>query len=84
MRTKHRRTLSRIFARPTPVDVRWADIETMLRAADVQIKERSGSRVLLKKGAEGIVIHRPHPSPNTTPATVRDIAKFLEHIGVMP
>ena len=84
MRRKHLRTLNRVFARPTPVDVRWADIEAMLRALGVQVEERSGSRILLKADSERIVIHRPHPRPTTSPATVRDIAKFLDYIGVTP
>ena len=73
-----------MVARPTPADIRWMDIEAMLRAVDVDVSERSGSRVLLKKGAERIVIHRPHANPQTGRATVRNIAAFLEAIGVRP
>ena len=73
-----------MFARPTPAGVRWADIEAMLRAADVEVSERSGSRVLLKKGQERMIVHRPHPSPEAGRATVRDIAAFLQAIGVRP
>lgn len=56
----------------------------MLKAADVEVSQWSGSRVLLKKGAERIVIHRPHPETETGRATVCDIAAFLEAIGVKP
>ena len=56
----------------------------MLNAAGVQVIQRSGSRVLLKKGAERIVVHRPHPEPETGRATVRDIAAFLDAAGVGP
>ena len=69
---------------PTPTDIRWQDIVTMLRAADVEVSQRSGSRVLLKKGTERMVVHRPHPEPNTGRATVRDIAAFLGVAGVKP
>ena len=84
MRAKHRRTLERMFARPTPAGIRWPDIEAMLRAADVEISERSGSRVLLKKGPERMIVHRPHPVPEAGRATVRDIVAFLEAAGVKP
>ena len=84
MRAKHRRTLERMFARPTPADIRWPDIEAMLWAADVEISERSGSRVLLKKGSERMIVHRPHPAPEVGRATVRDIVVFLEVAGVKP
>ena len=40
--------------------------------------------VLLKKGTEWMVVHRPHPEPETGRATVRDMAVFLEAVGVKP
>ena len=68
-------------------DADWhsgTDIVAMLKAADVEVAQRSGSRVLLKKGAERMVVHRPHPEPETGRATVRDIAVFLDAVGVKP
>ena len=84
MRTKHRRTLENVFRTPTPAGIRWADIVSMLEAAGVEVSQRSGSRVLLKKGAERMVLHRPRPEPETGRATVRDIAAFLNATGVKP
>ena len=85
MRVRHRRTLERMFARPTPAGIRWLDIEAMLGAVGgVEIAERSGSRVLLRKGPERMVVHRPHPAAEAGRATVRDIVAFLETIGVRP
>ena len=84
VRTKHQHTLDSMFKRPPPADIRWADIVAMLKAADVEVTQRSGSRVLLKKGTERMVVHRPHPEPETGRATVRDIAVFLEAVGVKP
>ena len=84
MRTKHRRTLESMFKRPTPSGIRWVDIAALLKTADVEVSQRSGSRVMLKKGPERMVIHRSHPGPETGRATVRDIAVFLEAVGVKP
>ena len=84
VRSRHRHTLEQVFASPTPADVRWADIAAMLEAAGVEIVERSGSRVLLRSGADRIVVHRPHPRAEAGRATVRDIARFLGAIGVTP
>ena len=84
MRGKHRRTLVRVFERPTPSDIRWEDLVVMLRACGVEVVERSGSRVGLLKDGERIVIHRPHPKPVTGRATVRDVAAFLSAVGVLP
>ena len=84
VRAKHQRTLESLFKRPTPTGIRWTDIVAMLKAADVEVAQRSGSRVLLKKGVERMVVHRLHPEPETGRATVRDIAVFLDAVGVKP
>ena len=84
MNSKHRRTLERMFSQPTPPGLRWADVASLLGAVGVEVTERSGSRVMLRMGAERMVVHRPHPGPETGRATVRDIAAFLEAIGVSP
>ena len=83
-RAKHYRILESMFKKPTPSGIRWTDIVTMLEAVGIEVSQRSGSRVLLKKGADRMVVHRPHPEMETGRATVRDIAAFLESIGVSP
>ena len=65
----------------TPSDIRWEEIESLLGALGVNLVERIGSRVQLVKGAESVVVHRPHPRPTARRDTVRDIAKFIERIG---
>ena len=82
MRAKYQRTLNDVFRKPTPSGIRWTDVIAMLNAAGVEVTQRSGSRVLLKKGGERIVVHRPHPEPEVGRATVRDIAAFLDAVGV--
>ena len=84
MRAKHKRTLESMFKKPTPAGIRWADLVAMLEATGVEVTQRSGSRVLLKKGMERMVVHRPHPETETGRATVRDIVAFLEAVGVNP
>ncbi len=81
MRRRHRRTLARMQATPTPADIRWEEIESLLSALGVNLVERAGSRVQLVKGTESIVVHRPHPQPAASRNTVRDIVKFIERIG---
>lgn len=81
MNRRQQRTRQHILARTTPAGIRWADIESLLRALGVEMYERAGSRVHLVKGTETIVVHRPHPRPETNRETVRDIAGFLERIG---
>jgi hypothetical protein len=82
MKRKHQRTLELIFARPVSANVRWVDIEALLRELGAELEEREGSRV------EGFglvrVFHRPHPSPDTDKGAVAAIRKWLEENGVKP
>lgn len=84
MKVEHRRTLERIFTKPVPTDIDWADIESMMRNAGVAVKERPDSRVVLVKDGEIMVVRRPHPKPLTVGAAVQDIARFLSAVGVKP
>jgi hypothetical protein len=37
--SRHRRTLGRIFAEPTPADLRWRDIEALMGALGAEVSE---------------------------------------------
>ncbi|MCE2458706.1 MAG: type II toxin-antitoxin system HicA family toxin [Dehalococcoidia bacterium] len=56
----------------------------MLVAAGVEVTERAGSRVGLKKDNQRMVVHRPHPQPEAGKATMRSIARFQAAVGVQP
>ena len=84
LRSRHRRTLERIFATPTPADLRWAEVVALMRALDVDISERAGSRVVFIADRSRVVAHRPHPGPNLDQVQVRSLAVFLSAIGVTP
>ena len=81
MRRRHRRTLEKMRSTPTPADIRWAEVKSLLSAMGIDLVERAGSRVQLFKGNESIVVHRPHPGPETRRDTVRDIARFIERVS---
>ena len=69
---------------PTPSNIRWVEVQALMRAIDVEIVEGSGSRVRLRKGEVTLVVHSPHPNPEMGRRAVRGIAKFLNDIGVYP
>jgi len=64
-------------AKPTPPDISWVEIVSLLRALGVSLVERKGSRVQLVKGNDTMVVHRPHPRPTANRDTVRDIIRFI-------
>ena len=84
MKRKHRRTLERVFARPTPANIRWSDIEGLFVELGAEISEREGSRVGVYLFDEIRVFHRPHPSPDTDKGAVASIRDWLDVNEVRP
>lgn len=84
MHGRHRQTLNRIYAEPTPADLRWTDIETLLRSLGAEISEGSGSRVRVALNGVRAVFHRPHPSPSAKRGAVRSVRDLLQAAGVRP
>ncbi|MEW5769070.1 MAG: type II toxin-antitoxin system HicA family toxin [Pseudomonadota bacterium] len=84
MKQKHRRTLEAIYARPTPANIQWRDIQALFVELGAEICEREGSRVGVFLFGEVRVFHRPHPSPDTDKGAVASIRRWLEMHGVTP
>ena len=84
MNNKHRKILAAIFGIPTPKNLVWADIETLLIAVGCQVIEDGDSRVGFKKDTMRVDFHRPHPGKEAKSYQIRDARQFLEIIGVKP
>jgi len=84
MNNAHRRTLTAILDRPTRADIRWSDIEALIRALGGEVVEREGSRVAFILMGIRAVFHRPHPQPTTRKGAVDAVRQFLENAGVVP
>ena len=82
MKRSHRRTLERVYARPTSGNVQWRDIEALFVELGAEVTEREGSRVAVVLFSEVRVFHRPHPSPNTDKGAIASIRRWLEQHGV--
>lgn len=82
--SKHTRTLAAIFENPVRADIRWADIDTLLRALGAEIKQGSGSRVRITLNDRRMTFHEPHPQPTIVKDAVRSIRRFLLEAGVSP
>ena len=82
LNSRQRRTLERVFARPTPADIRWSELESLLRALGVEIRQGSGSRVRLSKGPETQTVHKPHPGAEVSREAVRQVLRMLTRLGV--
>lgn len=45
MNTKQQKTLSAIFAKPTPKSIEWAEVESLIKALGGEISHNQGSKV---------------------------------------
>ncbi len=82
--TKQCKTLELLFIHPTPADIARADIESLFRALDAEIREGAGSRVRVKVNGVPAVFHVPHPRRRIAQGRIRAIRAFLEDAGVQP
>jgi len=84
MKEKHRRTLAAVFADPISANIKWRDIEAMLRALGADIEAGRGSRVHVLLNSVPATFHRPHPRPDTDKGAVKAIRRFLLAAGIRP
>ena len=84
MNKAQRDALNSIFLRPTRAGIRWAAVESLIRALGGEVTERAGSRVTAKLNGVTAVFHRPHPQPETKKGAVDALRQFLINAGVKP
>ena len=82
MNTKHRKTLTAIFTRPTSASIVFADIEALIKALGGSVVEPEGSRVRIELNGEQWRCHRPHPGKEAKRYQVEEAREFLERAGV--
>jgi hypothetical protein len=82
--SKHDRTLAAVFATPARANVKWADIEALLRSKGATITQGRGSRVRVLLNGRHAVFHRPHPQPNTDKGALTSVRRFLTEAGITP
>ncbi len=84
MNSRHRKTLTAIFARPTSASVVFADIESLIKALGGTVEEREGSRVRIELKGEQWRCHRPHPGKEAKRYQVEEARELLERAGALP
>lgn len=84
MNRRQRQLLARLFSESIPPDLRWSEIERLLRALGAEIGQGSGSRVRVVLNGVRAVFHRPHPRPEMKRASVRAVRDFLSAAGIAP
>lgn len=81
---KHDKTLAAVFAEPTRTNVKWSDVEALMKSRGAEITEGSGSRVRVVLNGVRATFHRPHPQPDADRGALKSVRKFLSEVGVTP
>jgi hypothetical protein len=84
MNNKQRGTLEKVFKKPPPSDIAWADIEKLFIALGAEVTEGSGSRVRVALNGVKASFHRPHPQRVTDKGAVKSVERFLANAGIKP
>ena len=82
MKAKHRKTLKAIFTRPTKANIRFNDIEALVKALGGEVREDHGSRVALEISGTRKYMHRPHPGKEAKRYQVEEIRDWLTELGI--
>ena len=85
--SKHEKLVQRIFAKPTPADVTWNEMVTLLDGLGYEVfnSKRGGSRrkFVHKETKAVIFAHEPHPQPEVCKALIDDIRQHLTDRGLI-
>lgn len=84
MKTKQRKTLKTVFKTPTPNNIAWKDLESLLLAAGAGKTECRGSRVRFYSEKTFVIFHKPHKQKKAEPGQIKDARHFLTKLGVTP
>ena len=84
MKTKHRRILEAIFAKPTRAGIVFSDIEALVTALDGKVREGEGSRVVFEIKGNRRYLHRPHPGKEAKKYQVEELREWFSFLEVMP
>ena len=84
LNNRQRTTLDALFSSPPPADLRWTEVESLMRALGAEITEGRGSRVRVTLEDRTAVFHRPHLRPEAGRAMLRSVRRFLESAGIEP
>jgi len=82
---KHRKTLERLFAVPTLSNIKFGDIEALVKALGGEVRGGDGSRVAFElDGGARAYLHRPHPGNQAKRYQVEQVREWLRGKGVTP
>jgi hypothetical protein len=73
---RYRELLASLLGASHPSNIRWSEVEAMLRHFGAHVEERAGSRIAVAVNGRIAVFHRPHPRKEASRALLRDVRDF--------
>lgn len=84
LNSKQTKTKCAIFAQPTPKNITWDEVVSLLLALGCKKIEKGGSATAFKIGGNTLTLHRPHPENTLKTYKVWLTKNFLLQIGEAP
>jgi predicted RNA binding protein YcfA (HicA-like mRNA interferase family) len=77
--------IDRIKSKPTPRNIKWDDLVTVLKHLGYKVMTNSGSRRKFYNAEKNdmINLHRPHPRNEIKPCFIEYVREKLEEIGLI-
>jgi len=82
MNKKQLKILELIFKDPIQSNIKWVDVESLLKNLGADLSEGNGSRVRIILNNTRAVFHRPHPKREIDKGALMSVRKFLINAGV--
>lgn len=81
--SKQDKALLKLCAKPTPANVKWKELKSVLEYFGYKLQSNSGSRRKFFHAEKKLLIicHEPHPSPDVDKGCVADVAEHLKSNG---
>lgn len=84
MNSKHSKTLESVFYAPVKKNIKWSDVEKLIKAVGGNIKQGDGSRIRIDLLGQSLNIHTPHPQKELKPYQVRALKTLFNDTGIQP
>lgn len=77
LKNKFRKIVDKIFETPERPDIKWKDVESLIKNLGGEIKEGSGSRKRFRLNETRATFHEPHPGKELDKGAVKSLRKYL-------
>ena len=83
--SKHSKTLEKLLRSPTPSDIRWSDLVSLMSSFGYLVLNGNGSRrkFFHPETKHILICHEPHPGPHVQKYAIEQIVQGLTQQGLI-